>query len=168
MIPNGNLRLLDMAQIVQSTVPVDLNGGAQNGDWISMKNFHRVAFIVSAAVGTAGSDVTITAQQATDNAGSGAKALTYARLDVKQAVDITGVGQFTKVERTASEDYTDTDNGEEQLVYVVDFGAQDLDIANNFDHVRLNLDAPGATKLGSVVAIAYGPKFGVEPGRSVL
>lgn len=164
----GNTRITDFAQIAPIIVPVNLATGANNGDWINMRDFHRCAIVVMAAVGTAANDITLTLQQATDNASGGVKALNFTRVDVKEAVDISGVGQFTEVTQSAGNTYTSGTNGESQLVYVLDFAHDDLDIENDFDHVRVNIAQAGAAKVGCAFAICYGPKFGVDPQLSVL
>ena len=168
MMPTGNLRLLDIAQIASVIAPVNLATGANSGDYIAMKDFHRVAMIVQAAAGTAANDLTITALQATDAAGTGSKALNFTRIDVKQGADVQAIGQFTEVTQAAANTYTEATNGEEELIYVVDFMPEDLDIANDFTHITIDIAQVGAAKVGSVVAVAFGPKFGQDPQLSVL
>ena len=51
--------------------------GAMTGDWVNMKNAQRIAVVISADA--TAEDLTITLQQATDNAGADAKALTVKR-----------------------------------------------------------------------------------------
>lgn len=165
---NGNLRITDFAQIASMIVPVNLATGANDGDWINMRDFHRCAVVVIAAAGSAANDITLTAQQASDNAGTGAKALTFTRVDVKQGASLAAIGQFTEVTQAAGETYTSATNGEEQLIYVLDFDHDDLDITNDFDHIRVNIAQAGAAKVGAAIAICYGPKFGVDPQLSVL
>lgn len=168
MIPTGNLRLTDFANIASVIKPVNLATGANNGDWINLANFQRVAIILFFEAGTAANDATLTAQQAQDNSGTGAKALTFTRLDVKQGSDLEAIGQFTETTQSASETYTSATNGEEEGIYVLDFAAEDLDIDNDFDHVRINVAQVGAAKVGAALAIAYGPKFGSVPAKSII
>ncbi len=163
MIPTGNLRLTDFAQIASVIKPVDLNDGANNGDWINLEKYQRVAIVLFFDDGTAANDITVTAQQAQDASGTGAKALTFTRLDSKQGSDLEAIGEFTEVTQSASETYTSGTNGEEEGIYVFDFLPEDLDIDNDFDHVRINVAQVGASKIGAALAIAFGPKFGSVP-----
>ena len=57
------------SQIVSGFVPVDMQDGANTGDWVSVENFNHVAIVLFKAAGTAGDDPTLTCLQATDNAG---------------------------------------------------------------------------------------------------
>lgn len=168
MYPTGNLRLTDFAQVVPAIMPVNLASGVNAGDWINMAHFHRCAIIVVAAAGTAANDLTITMSQATDNTGAGSKSLNFTRVDVKQGADLAAIGQFSVETQAAADSYTEGTNGEEQLLYVLDFGDDDLDVANGFDHVQPAIAQVGAAKIGAVIAIPYGPKFGAQVQRSVL
>ncbi len=168
MLPTGNLRFTDFAQIATAFVPVDLNDGANNGDWINMKNFHRCAVVVIAAAGTAANDLTLTLTQATDNAAAGEKALNFTEIFTKQGASLAAIPTWTKVTQSAGNTYTNGTNGEEQLIYVVDIAAEDLDIANDFDHIQASIAQVGAAKVGTVLMIPYGPKQGTELGITVL
>lgn len=168
MMPNGNLRFTDFAQIATGIKPVNLASAANNGDWINLKNFHRCAVVVVADDGTAANDLTLTMTQATDNAGAGEKALNFTEIFTKQGSDLEAIATWTKVTQTAANTYTSATNGEEELIYVVDFAAEDLDIANDFDHIQATIAQVGAAKVGTVLMIPYGPKFGVETGVTVI
>jgi hypothetical protein len=148
-------------QIVQAIVPVDLATAANNGDWVSLKNHARVVVLVSADAGTAGEDPVITMRQATDNAGTSAKALNFTAIWEKVGTQ-TGVATFTKVEQTAANTYTNTVSGEAENLFVLEFRAEELDVANGFDHVQLQVPDTGATagKMGSALYLLLDPRFG--------
>lgn len=168
MLPTGNLRFVDFANVASVVDPVDLADGANNGDWINMSEYHRCAFIVIAAAGTAANDLTVTMTQATTNTGTGEKALNFTEVFTKQGAALNAIGTFTKQTQSAGNTYTDGTNGEEQLIYVLDFAGEQLDIDNDFDHVQLTIAQVGAAKIGAVIAIPYGPKNAAEGGVSVL
>jgi hypothetical protein len=164
----GNLRFLEKNQIVQAIDPVDLNSGANAGDWVSLKNYHRCAVVVEANNGTAANDITLTLLQATDVSGSDSKALNFTRIDVKQATDIGAVAQFTEVTQAAANTYTSATNGESELIYVIDFLDTDLDVDGGFDCIQLSINQAGAAKVGSALYILHDPKYGTDPGLGAI
>ena len=164
----GNNRFVEACQVAAAYNPVDVNGAAQTGDWISLKNFHRCAVIIFGDAGSSGTDITITAQQATDVSGSGAKALNFTRVDKKEGADIFAIGQFTTVEQAAANTFTTTNNEQSDQIYVLDFGPDDLDVDGGFDCIRITQNAGNASKLMAGLYIPYGPKVGTDPLPSVI
>ncbi len=159
----GNLRLNDFAQIVSAIVPVDLATASNPGDYVTLKDYHRCAVVVQAAAGTAANDITVTMQQATDVSGTGAKALDFTRVDVKQGADVQAIAQFTEVTQAAGNTYTSDTNGEEELIYVFEFLAEDLDIDNDFDCLNVTVSQAGAAKVGSAHYVLFEPKNATSP-----
>jgi hypothetical protein len=133
---NVNARFAEQAQIISGFVPVNLATAANAGDWVSMKQFQRLVILFFAAAGTAGDDPTLTVEQASAVAGTGAKALTFTRIDTWQGADLTAVGTPTTVAQTAANTYTDATSAEVQKIWVVEIDAADLDVDNGFDCVR--------------------------------
>lgn len=74
------------------------------GDWINLENAGRAYLLLIKPAGTAGDDLSIHLQQASDAAGTGAKDLNFSKLWYKKAAaasnDFTAVGQWTAVELT--------------------------------------------------------------------
>jgi hypothetical protein len=158
----GNMRFTDFAQVVSAFVPIDVNAAAQTGDIVSLENYQRCAIIIFGAAGSAGTDITVTVNQMTDvsNSLSDAKALTFTRIDSKEGASLAAIGTFTTTTQTAAATYTTTNNEQSQQIYVFDFGADDLDIANDFDCIRVSINAGNAAKVMAGLYILYGPKFG--------
>ena len=151
--------LTEFMQIVSAFVPVDMQAAANNGDWVSLKNYGRVAVVLFKAAGTAGDDPIFTLRQATAVDGSGAKALNFTRIDSKVGT-LTAVGTFTKNTQTAANIYTDTVSAEAQAIMVVDIGPEHLDVANGFDCVQLQIpDVGGNAQLGCGFYILYDPRY---------
>jgi len=157
--------LTEMAQIVPAIMPVDLNDAANNGDWVSLKNFHRcsVCILASAATGSPTGDMTVTLQQATDVAGTGAKALTFTRVDSKEAAALTAVGTFTVNAQTAAATYSVANNGDLQQLYVIDILPEHLDKDNNFDCLRVNINQMASEKIGCAFYILHPARYGASP-----
>lgn len=165
-----NARFPEFANVVSAFVPIDFNAAAQTGDFVSLENYGRCAVILFGAVGSAGTDLTVTMQQATDvsNSLSDVKNLTFTKIYSKEGAALTAIGQYTVTEQTAAATYTTTNNEAKQQIYVFDFGAEDLDIANDFDCLRMNVNAGNAAKVIAGLYILYNPKYGTDPLPSAI
>lgn len=153
-----NLRLLDQLNIISAIKPLDLNGAAEAGDWVSLKGYSRMAIVFFASVGSNGTDITLTIEQATAVAGTGAKALDVTEYFHKSGADLAAVADWTKVTQAAGNTITRTNNDVADQMYVIDIQAEDLDIANDFDCVRVSANDPGAAKVGCAFYILYPPR----------
>jgi len=155
--------------IVGAFRPVDLSAGASNGDWVSLKNWRGCIILFHSAIGTAGDDPTITAQQATDNAGAGAKALTFDTIYRKQAAtNLLSTGVWTKTTQAAANTYTNDTSAEEEALWAVEIDAEDLDVDGGFDHIRVTVADVGANaQLGAAYYILVGPKYPNAPENVV-
>ena len=149
-----SVMLLERGTLVPAVLPADYNGQANDGDWISLKNYARVAVVYFSGDGTAASDPTLTIEQATDVAGAGAKGLNFTTIYRKQAASaLTATGQFTKTTQTAASTYTEGTSGESVLLWVVEFRSDELDVPNNFDCIRARVASVGAAKIGAILYV---------------
>lgn len=132
-----NINLDEFLAVVATVDPDAYATGEQNSDYVDMRDFKQVMFIVTA--GTLGTNATLDAQveQAQDANGTGLK-------------DITG-----KVITQLTEAGTDSDK---QAIIVV--RQEDLDRANNFTHARLEMTLGAATSDYGMVAVAGPPTYG--------
>lgn len=150
---------LSQLNIQPAIIPVDLATGANNGDWVSLKNFNKLAVVVFKAAGIAGDDPIITLKQATDVAGTGAKALNFERIYARVGVQ-TGIGVWTKVTQAAGNTYQDAVSAEAQGLFMIEIDATDLDVNNGFDCVQLSIPDVGAggAQLGCALYILGEPR----------
>ena len=148
-------------QVVSAFIPVDLQDGANDGDWVSMRGYRKLTCILFKAVGTAGDDPTVTLEQATAVAGTGAKALTIIdRIYTKQGADLTTVGINTLVTQTVAATYTDDTSAELAAIWQIDINAEQLDVTNGFDVVRMRVADIGANpQLGCGIYILSEPNY---------
>lgn len=155
-----NNLLAEACQVVAGIIPVDLAGQANNGDWVSMKNFDRLTVIVFKAAGVAGDDPVITLKQASDVAGTGAKALNFTRVDAKVGAQ-TGIGGFTTNSQAAGNTYTDLVSAEAQGLFLIEVTSADLDVTNGFDCVQVSIPDVGAggAQLGCALYVLRGARF---------
>jgi hypothetical protein len=152
---------IEKHNIVQGFAPVDLQTAANNGDWVSMKLYGKIAVIFLSAVGTAADDPTITLQQATAVAGTGAKDLDFTVIHTKQAAtDLSSTGIYTRVTQTAANTFTNGTSAEEDLIWVIEFDADQLDADNGFDCVRATVaDIGGNAQLGALLYDLTEPRY---------
>ncbi|MEP3633689.1 MAG: hypothetical protein ABJM82_18850 [Shimia thalassica] len=111
--------------------------GDHSTGWISMSDFQAVSAIVMA--GALGTAATLDAkfEQATDDAGSDLK-------DVEGAA----ITQLTKA------------GGDDNVQSIIEIWGEDLDIANDFTHVRLTLTVAGANSDLAAVVMGTHPRQG--------
>ena len=153
-----NHELLEIADIIPAFVPVDMQTGANNGQWVAMKHIGRLLCVLLKAAGTAGDDPVITLKQATSNAGAGAKALTFTRARTKIGA-IASTPQWTLATQTAANTYTPT-SAASPAVIAVEIQPTDLDLNNGFNFVQLSIPDTGTNpQLGAAFYIAYGIKY---------
>lgn len=149
-----NSQLLERLQVAAGFGPVAMNAAANNGDYVSLKNYQRVLVLFFKAAGTAGDDPTITLQQATSVAGAGEKELNFTEIFKKQGADLTAIGQWTKVTQSAGNTYTDATSAELAAIWAIEFKAEDLDIDNGFDCLRATVADVGTNaQLGCLLYV---------------
>lgn len=155
-----NARFVEQANIVSGFIPVDLQTGSKDGDYVSLKNYERCTIVFFKEVGTAGDDPTITLQQAQDVAGTAVKDLTFTDIHTKNGTQTT-TGLFTHVTQAAAATYTDATTAEVAALWVIDIKAEDLDVANGFDTLRANVDlaADNSAQLGCLLYILWPARY---------
>lgn len=163
-------KFAEQFQVCQGFLPVDMAGGANTGDWVSLKNYGKVVILVYKAIGTAGDDPTITVQQATAVAGTSAKALNFTTVWKKQAAtNLLATGTWTKVTQTAANTFTHTDLAEQAAIIAIEFSAEDLDADNGFDCVQASIADVGTNaQLGACLYLLSDPRFPQETLDSAI
>lgn len=172
---NPFLRLLEHIDIVTAFPPSDINSDA-DGDWVSLKNYEGCLVVFHKAAGTAGDDPSIRLRQATDVAGTSAKALNFKHIYHKiGATALSAISTFTRIDLTTATDDLDlvsvngsdllTDVGESLIV--VDVRADSLDVSGGFDCVQLLIE--GDDLSNSTYADAFYLLYGARyPGPTPL
>lgn len=104
--------------------------------WVNFEHWHKMAALV--ALGALGTSATIDAkiEQASDSSGTGAK-------------DITG---------KAITQLTDAGTDSDKQAWI-NIGAEELDVANDFNHVRLSLTTAVATSDAAMFLFGLHPRF---------
>ena len=159
------MRLLEQITIVEGFPTVDLQTGANNGDYVSLKQWRKCVVVFTSGVGTASDDPTLTIQQAKDVSGGSVKALNFTTIYRKQAAtDLSSTGQWTKTAQTAANTYTEVTAAEQSLIWAVEFDADELDVANGFDCLRATVaDIGSNAQPGSLQYILGDPRHPSKP-----
>jgi hypothetical protein len=154
-------QFLQTHDIIEGWPVVDLQTGANTGDSVSLKNYHRCAVVFVASVGTAADDPTLTLQQSTVVAATDAKALNFTVIYRKQAAtSLASTGTWTRTTQTAANTYTNATSAEQDLIWVVDVDVDEMDSANGFDCIRATVaDVGGNAQLGYLFYIPYAPRY---------
>ncbi len=147
------MQLVEKSGIESAQVPIDINGAAKNGTFISLKNFNHATVIITQGA-WAGGTPAVTARQAQDVAGTAAKTAPLASYWQKAAVT---AGQFTK---TAIVSNTFNLPATANTVTVLEIDAEELDVTNGFDCFQIQTASPGAVAdLLSIVYILSEPRY---------
>lgn len=156
-------RLFDIAS---AFVPVDTQTATNTGDYISLKNAAGVLVVLFKAAGTANDDPVLSFYQATSVAGGSAKTLATITKHWQKQGTLTAVTGWTKVTQTAGATLTlNATSAENQGIYAVPITAEELDIANGFDCLRVDVADTGSAgaQLGAMLYILYGLAYPSAP-----
>lgn len=131
--------------IIPDIVAGDANSDL-TGDWISLRNYERAYLVIIKPAGSAGDDLAIHLQQATDAAGTSAKDLNWTRLWYKKGStnSFAAVPTWTAITLATAASDVDLDGaatGDLALdtsgaVIIVEVLAQSLDISGGFCFVN--------------------------------
>ena len=165
----GPMILGNTIDVVEGFPTVDLQTGANSGDYISMRNNSRILILFTSGVGTGGDDPTLTIQQATDACGTSVKALNIVTSPVsawkkQAATSLASTTTWTDASCCVSTNtLTNATSAEQSAMWAVEFDAADLDVANGFDYVRATVaDVGSNTQPGSLTYIVK-PAYAEDP-----
>lgn len=155
-----NGRMDEQVYFVQATGQAALTGAAGDAAYVSMKGYDRATIIVDIHNGTTVTGTAITLKQATAVAGTGEKELAYTRMLANTDVATSQTMVETAV---TSNTFTSNSTNSRRLRYIIEVEANDLDVANGFDCLRVD-GASGANSTGQIAYILWGAKYsGASP-----
>ena len=159
----GGRELLESQHIVMA-IPYGTDPGGGE-DYVSLKNWGH-AFILIA--GTNGATLTtgtvVTVKQATAVAGTSEKALSYTAYYVCTNSVVSDTWTRTAVGGSC----TSPVSGSDMWLIGIDVEASDLDVANNFDCIRVDVTGSTAQDLGGVYILNAGRFVGDTPTVSAI
>jgi hypothetical protein len=150
------LKLADVAKFVFGS-PIIGALATTNGDcdYVSLKNYSGISILIAVDNATTVTGGAVTLKQASAVAGGDEKALgftkVYANLDAAAGDTLT---ETAVVSNTFTTNTTDNKN----LLYVIELDASDLDVANGFDCVRVDVLSM-ANAVGFVGYILHGARY---------
>lgn len=154
---NPNAMLIEQTKPVMVLAPVAPS--TTTPDYVSMKGFSRLCFLINVLNGTTvtGSAISLTQATAVDNTGGKTLAFTkaFAALNTGAAGNTDVLTEFT----VSSNTFTTNSTNSLHHLYAIEINETDLDVANGFDCVRINTGNSVNATL-SIVGILYPPKYG--------
>jgi hypothetical protein len=150
------LKLVDVAKVVFGS-PIIGALATTNGDcdYVSLKNFERLTIIIAVDNATTVTGGAVTLKQDVSVAGSTEKALAFD----KMWANLDTAASDTLVETAvASNTFTTSTTDNKNLLYVIEVDASDLDVANGFDCVRVDVLSM-ANAVGIVQYILHGSRY---------
>lgn len=157
---NINARLDEQVALVQATAIAALTSTAGDASYVSLKGYERCCIVIDVTNGTTVTGGAVTLKQASAVAGTGEKALAFTRM--LSNTDVAAAQTLAETAVTSNTFTTDTTNSK-RLRYVIDVKASDLDSANGFDCLRVDV-ASMANANGQVAYMLYGAKYsGASP-----
>jgi hypothetical protein len=148
-----NARLSECFKIVAGSNPIDVGSGL-DGDWISLRNYQKVAFLISLGAVASGSAITVEQAKSTD--GFGAKALAFTSKNLKVNGNVGASDALVETTPSGTNTHTPA-NANGQLV-VLEFNASELDKNNGFDCVRVRIASDSGT-IANVTALLGGSRY---------
>jgi hypothetical protein len=134
---NHNLLPSDRTAVAAAINPASHGAGAVSTPWISMATFFSMMALIQAGALGASATVDAKIEQAKDATGTDAK-------------DVTGkaITQLTQAD------------GDDNKQAIINIGQRDLDMANDFDHVRLTLTVGTAASQVAAVLLGVDARYG--------
>lgn len=159
------LRLIDKAKIVYGS-PIIGALATTNGDcdYVSMKDYGKMTIVIAVDNATTVTGGAVTLKQATAVAGTGEKALSFSTV---WANTDTAAGDTLTETAVVSDTFTTNTTNDKNLLYVIELDANDLDVANGFDCVRVDVLSM-ANAVGFVQYILHDPRYGSPVARSAI
>lgn len=119
-----------------------------SGDWVSLENYDRAYLVLIKPSGSAGDDLSIVVNQATDNSGTGSKAVTFRHVWYKVGT-MTAQTQWTYADlgTTGSSDLdlvsvggTDIASDSSAAVVIVEVNSDLLDVSGGFKFIQVSYE----------------------------
>ena len=131
-------RFTEVEELAAGTLHADSRTAATyNTTWTPMHNFQRGTVILDVGEMQQGATLDLALQQASDNAGTGAKAFTPAK----------AITQLTQA------------GGDGDDVVIIEFRTEEMDVNNQFDHVRAQLTVAGAAVECALIVLKHSANY---------
>lgn len=142
MAQNLNARQDEQVTTVVAAAGLLLTSTLGDTTYVSLKNYKRCQIVITIADGTTVTGTAITLKQATAIAGTNEKALAFTRMLAN--TDYAASKTMVETAVTSSTFTTQAVNSKDS-VYIIEVDAEDLDVANGFDCLRVDATGHAAT-----------------------
>ena len=144
MAQNLNARQDEQVSTVVAAAGLLLTSTLGDTTYVSLKNYKRCQIVITIADGTTVTGSTITLKQSTNvtNSLSDEKALAFTRMLAN--TDYAASKTMVETAVTANTFTTQTVNSKDS-VYIIEVDAEDMDVANGFDCLRVDCTGHAAT-----------------------
>ena len=126
------LRMIEKAKVVTGLAPI--TPSTSTPDYVALDGYSKLTVLICVDNGSTVTGSAITLKQATDASGSDEKALAFTKMWAN--TDTGADSDLTETTVTSNTFTTDTTNAK-NLLYQIEVDATDLDMANDFTHVRV-------------------------------
>lgn len=157
--------LKENAVPILACAPAALTSTAGDGLYVSTKGFRKCQILIVQANATTVTTGAVTLLQATDVSGTSAKALGFTTYWYNHDVTSTTAATLTSATATSNTFNTNT-TASKNIMYLLDVSASDLDKANNFDCLRIDVTG-SAGSTGAVLYALYDPIYAGTPISAV-
>ena len=130
-----NIKPSEQTALLGVIAPISQGVGTVTSGWCTMQTFDKILAVISTGVLGAAGTVDAKIQQAQDSSGTGVK-------------DVAG--------KAITQLVVASNNNNQALINV---NAQDLDVTNSFDYVRLSLTVGGAASLVAGALLGFSARF---------
>jgi hypothetical protein len=158
-----NARLDEQTTTVMAAIGLLMTSTLGDTTYVSMKGYRKLQIVIGIADGTTVTGSTVTLKQATAIAGTGEKALAFTRMLAN--TDYAASKTMVETAVTSNTFTTQTTNSKDSL-YIIEVDADDLDVANGFDCVRVDMTGHAATSSRGAFVLynLFGARYsGVNP-----
>lgn len=143
---SSNAALHEQAKIITGLAPILPSSSVP--DYVCMKTYSRCSIIILVDNNTTVTGSAITVKQATGVGAGGEKAVAFT--EAFRNID-TGSSSALTVFTVGSNTFTTDTTNAKNLIYVIDIGIDDLDLAGGFDCIR----AGTANATAAIVSVLY-------------
>lgn len=143
--------------------PVLLNTAGITGDYFSLKLYRKILVILALAPasGTDVAAVTLKQAKTVDNSPVTEKALSFSKM-WRQLPDVSDA----LVETAVVSDTFNTSATAQKEIFFIEIDETDLDLANGYDCIRLNVTDPGSVSTPAIALyFGYGSKVNAAPAN---
>lgn len=150
-------KLVENCKIVHGLAPC--TPSSSTPDYVCMSNYNNLMVIISVDNGNTVTGSAITLKQATAADGTGEKALEF---DWQWANADTAASDTLTKTAVTSNTFTPTTTNAKNSLHIIEVRAEDLDMANGFDWVRVGT-GDAANTVVDVIYVLYNPRYSTMP-----